>query len=94
MISQNHRLDQQLIEREDHYMATAARINYYDLVIDHAHGALLTDVDGNQYIDLLASASAINVGHTHPRVVKAIQEQAAKLIHYTPAYFHHQPEQR
>nr|WP_262339112.1 aminotransferase class III-fold pyridoxal phosphate-dependent enzyme [Lactiplantibacillus plantarum] len=34
------------------------------------------------------------MGHTHPRVVKAIQEQAAKLIHYTPAYFHHQPEQR
>lgn len=67
MISQNHRLDQQLIEREDHYMATAARINYYDLVIDHAHGALLTDVDGNQYIDLLASASAINVGHTQLR---------------------------
>lgn len=94
MISNNHRLDQQLIEREDHYMATAARINYYDLVIDHAHGALLTDVDGNQYIDLLASASAINVGHTHPRVVKVIQDQAAKLIHYTPAYFHHQPEQQ
>ncbi|GAB7171102.1 hypothetical protein TUA1478L_30970 [Lactiplantibacillus plantarum] len=41
MISQNHRLDQQLIEREDHYMATAARINYYDLVIDHAHGPCL-----------------------------------------------------
>ncbi|KRN98321.1 4-aminobutyrate aminotransferase [Companilactobacillus kimchiensis] len=42
---------------------------------------------------MLASASAINVGHTNEKVVKAIQEQAEKLIHYTPAYFHHRPGQ-
>ncbi|MDN6968223.1 aspartate aminotransferase family protein [Oenococcus sp. UCMA 17063] len=80
-----------LIDEENNYYARSARINYYDLVIDHAHGATLVDVDGNEYIDLLASASAINVGHTNERVVKAISEQAQKLIHYTPAYFHHVP---
>lgn len=80
-----------LINEENKYYARSARINYYNLVIDHAHGATLVDVDGNQYIDLLASASAINVGHTHERVVKAIADQAQKLIHYTPAYFHHVP---
>lgn len=94
MTLKTHPQAHQLIEREDHYLATAARINYFDLVIDHAHDAVLTDVDGNEYLDLLASASAINVGHTNAKVVKAIQDQAAKLIHYTPAYFHHQPEQQ
>ncbi|VDG30705.1 aspartate aminotransferase family protein [Lactobacillus sp.] [Lactiplantibacillus mudanjiangensis] len=95
MTAEAHHLDaHQLIAREAHYLATAARINYYDLIIDHAHGAVLTDVAGNDYIDLLASASAINVGHTNARVVRAIQNQAEKLIHYTPAYFHHQPEQQ
>ncbi|MFT8743797.1 MAG: aspartate aminotransferase family protein [Lentilactobacillus hilgardii] len=80
-----------LIDEENNYYARSARINYYNLVIDHAHGATLVDVDGNKYIDLLASASAINVGHTNERVVKAISDQAQKLIHYTPAYFHHVP---
>lgn len=80
-----------LIQEENNYYARSARINYYNLVIDHAHNATLVDVDGNQYIDLLASASAINVGHTNERVVKAISDQAQKLIHYTPAYFHHVP---
>ena len=61
-----------LIDEENNYYARSARINYYNLVIDHAHDATLVDVDGNKYIDLLASASAINVGHTNQRVVKAI----------------------
>ncbi|MFC6181893.1 aspartate aminotransferase family protein [Lactiplantibacillus daowaiensis] len=94
MAAEAHLNAHELVTRENNYLATAARINYYDLVIDHAHGAILTDVEGHDYIDLLASASAINVGHTNARVVDAIQTQAARLIHYTPAYFHHQPEQQ
>jgi 4-aminobutyrate aminotransferase len=82
----------ELIDEENKYYARSARINYYNLVIDHAHGATLVDVSGNKYIDLLASASAVNVGHTHEKVVRAITDQAKKLIHYTPAYFHHVPE--
>lgn len=83
----------ELIAEENKHYAKSARINYFDLVVDHAHGATLVDVDGNEYIDLLASASAINVGHSPDKVVQAIQTQAAKLIHYTPAYFHHEPGQ-
>lgn len=92
-VDHNHAKDRRLIERENNYFASAARINYYDLVIDSAHGAILKDVDGNEYIDLLASASATNIGHTNDLVVKAISDQAQKLIHYTPSYFHHLPEQ-
>ena len=83
---------QQMVREESAYMAPAARIPYYDLVIDHGEGAMLYDVDGNSYVDLLASASATNVGHCHPRVVKAITDQAQRLIHYTPAYVYHTPE--
>lgn len=72
---------------EKNAFASAARIKYYDIVLDHGRGAMVTDIEGNDYIDLLASASSTNTGHAHPRVVQAIQEQAAKMIQYTPAYF-------
>lgn len=79
--------NRQILAREQAAFSTAARIKYYDIVIDHGHGAIITDVEGNDYIDLLASASSTNTGHAHPRIVKAIQDQAAKIIQYTPAYF-------
>ena len=79
--------NRQILEKEQAAFATAARIKYYDIVIDHGHGAIITDVEGNDYIDLLASASSTNTGHAHPKIVKAIQDQAAKIIQYTPAYF-------
>lgn len=79
--------NKQILAKEQEAFATAARIKYYDIVLDHGKGAILTDVDGNDYIDLLASASSTNTGHCHPKVVKAIQDQAQKLIQYTPAYF-------
>ncbi|KRL96369.1 aspartate aminotransferase family protein [Limosilactobacillus equigenerosi] len=77
----------ELLKEEATSFATAARVKYYDIVIDHGQGAVITDVDGNDYIDLLASASSTNTGHAHPKVAKAIAEQASKLIQYTPAYF-------
>lgn len=79
--------NRELLEKEQVAFSTAARIKYYDIVIDHGKGAIITDVEGNDYIDLLASASSTNTGHAHPKIVKAIQDQAAKIIQYTPAYF-------
>ena len=82
---------QELIQEESHYFAPAGRIPYYPLVIDHAHGSTLTDVDGNEYLDLLTSASSLNVGHTPEPIVNAIIAQVKKMIHYTPAYMYHEP---
>ncbi|MDU5564283.1 MAG: aminotransferase class III-fold pyridoxal phosphate-dependent enzyme, partial [Streptococcus vestibularis] len=82
---------QELIQEESHYFAPAGRIPYYPLVIDHAHGSTLTDVDGNEYLDLLTSASALNVGHTPEPIVNTIIAQVKKMIHYTPAYMYHEP---
>lgn len=49
--------------------------------IESAHGALVTDVDGNQLIDLAGGIGVLAIGHTPERVVAALQEQAARLIH-------------
>jgi len=50
-------------------------------------GARLWDVDGNEYLDFLAGISVLNVGHCHPRVVAAIQEQATHLTHVSNLYY-------
>ncbi len=51
------------------------------LEIVKARGTRLTDADGKKYIDLIAGISVCNVGHSHPRVVKAIQQQAEEYLH-------------
>ncbi len=50
-------------------------------------GARLWDEDGNEYLDFLAGISVLNVGHCHPRVVAAIQEQATRLTHVSNLYY-------
>jgi acetylornithine/N-succinyldiaminopimelate aminotransferase len=50
-------------------------------------GVILWDADGNEYLDFLAGISVLNVGHCHPRVVAAIQEQAARLTHVSNLYY-------
>jgi diaminobutyrate-2-oxoglutarate transaminase len=56
------------------------------LVVEAASGALLTDPDGNVFVDLYASFAAANLGHTHPEVTAAIQRQAARLTHASSAF--------
>jgi 4-aminobutyrate aminotransferase/(S)-3-amino-2-methylpropionate transaminase len=51
------------------------------VVIDEGRGATLTDVDGNTFIDFTGGVGCLNVGHSHPRVVEAAQEQLAKFSH-------------
>jgi predicted acetylornithine/succinylornithine family transaminase len=53
-------------------------------------GVRLWDDEGNEYLDFLAGISVLNVGHCHPRVVSAIQEQAAKLTHTSNLYYNEQ----
>jgi acetylornithine/N-succinyldiaminopimelate aminotransferase len=50
-------------------------------------GCRLWDDEGNEYLDFLAGISVLNVGHCHPRVVAAIQEQAARLTHVSNLYY-------
>ena len=67
----------QLIELEEKYGAH----NYHplDVVIERAQGVWVYDVDGNRYLDCLASYSAVNQGHCHPKILAAMLEQAHKV---------------
>lgn len=51
-----------------------------EIVVDHAEGIYLYDVQGHRYIDFTSGIGVTSTGHCHPNVVKAIQEQASKLI--------------
>jgi 4-aminobutyrate aminotransferase / (S)-3-amino-2-methylpropionate transaminase / 5-aminovalerate transaminase len=51
------------------------------MFVDHASGALLTDVDGNTFIDFAGGIGCLNVGHSHPRVVAAVQAAASRFLH-------------
>ena len=50
------------------------------IVLDHGRGVMLWDVDGRQYIDWTSGVLVTNVGHCHPRLVEAVQQQAARLM--------------
>lgn len=63
----------------------------YPMVPASGQGSWLTDVDGKQYLDFLAGVAVNNLGHCHPKVVAAIQEQAGKLLHCSN--FYHIPQQ-
>lgn len=60
----------------------------YGFVMDHGLGAEVYDVDGNRYIDFSAGIAVASTGHSHPEVVKAIQDQAQRFIHISSDYYH------
>lgn len=68
---------QDFIAREDAWGAH----NYHplDLVIAEARGPWVTDVDGHRYLDCLSAYSAVNQGHCHPRLLRTLTEQAARV---------------
>lgn len=60
----------------------------YPLVAKSGRGAIVEDVDGNQFLDFAAGIAVVSTGHCHPRVVEAIQKQAAELIHISGTDFY------
>jgi len=58
------------------------------LVIDYGKGSEIWDVDGNRFLDFAAGIAVLATGHSHPKVVKAIQEQAEKFIHISSDFYH------
>ncbi|MED4352860.1 4-aminobutyrate--2-oxoglutarate transaminase [Schinkia azotoformans] len=58
-----------------------APYNITQVYVESAQGATVYDIDGNRYIDFAGGIGIQNVGHCHPKVVRAVQEQAAKSIH-------------
>jgi 4-aminobutyrate aminotransferase len=65
----------------------------FSVMADHGEGSYLFDTDGKRYLDFTCGIAVTNTGHSHPRVVKAIQEQAANLIHGQANIVYHKPMQ-
>ncbi len=63
---------------------------FYPLVIESAHGSLVRDVDGNQFIDFSSGIAVLSTGSTHPKVVEAIRRQSEKFIHYSYTDFYYE----
>jgi 4-aminobutyrate aminotransferase/(S)-3-amino-2-methylpropionate transaminase len=70
----------EILTRKERVIAEPLSI-YLPLVIAEARGATLTDVDGNTFVDFAGGVGCMNVGHSHPRVVEAIREQAERFTH-------------
>jgi acetylornithine/N-succinyldiaminopimelate aminotransferase len=73
-----------IAKESQHYMQVFTR---EPLVIERGRGAIVSDIDGKDYIDCVAGIAVNNVGHCHPRVVNTIKVQAEKLIHTSNLYY-------
>jgi 4-aminobutyrate aminotransferase len=62
-----------------------------NLVVDHGEGSWLVTTDGTRYLDYTSGIGVTNTGHAHPKVVAAIQAQAAKLLHGQQNIVYHEP---
>lgn len=60
----------------------------YPFVMDHGKGSQVWDVDGNRFLDFMAGIAVNSTGHAHPKVVKAIQEQAEQFLHISSDFYH------
>src|SRR6187200_3423451 len=70
----------EILERKDKVIANPLSI-FLPVVVAEGRGATLTDVDGNTFIDFTGGVGCLNVGHSHPRLVEAAQEQLTKFAH-------------
>ena len=79
----------QIVERDAKFMSPSFTRDY-PLVAKSGHGAMVEDVDGNVFLDFAAGIAVCSTGHCHPKVVAAIQKQAAQLIHMSGTDFYYE----
>jgi acetylornithine/N-succinyldiaminopimelate aminotransferase len=77
---------EQIAELERQYLLQT--YNRYPVVLARGKGVFLWDIEGKKYLDFVSGIGVNALGHAHPRIVKAIRDQAAKLIHVSNLYYH------
>lgn len=80
----------EIIQKDKKYIMQSFS-RWYPLVVDRGEGSYVYDVDGNRYLDFNAGIAVMALGHRNPAVLKAIAEQAEKLIHYSFTDFLYEP---
>ena len=79
-----------IIDKDGRYAAPAyGRV--YPLVVKEGRGMVVEDADGNLFLDFMAGIAVASTGHSHPRVVKAIEEQARRFLHICGSDFYYEP---
>jgi 4-aminobutyrate aminotransferase len=79
-----------IVEKDQRYTAPAyGRV--YPLVVKEGRDMVIEDVDGNLFLDFMAGIAVASTGHSHPKVVKAIEEQARKFLHICGSDFYYEP---
>lgn len=79
-----------IMEKDNQYTAPAyGRV--YPLVVKEGRGMVIEDVDGNQFLDFMAGIAVASTGHSHPKIVQAIEEQARKFLHICGSDFYYEP---
>jgi 4-aminobutyrate aminotransferase len=76
-----------MIER-DNKVISPSYPRGYPFVMDHGKGTEVWDVDGNRFLDFMGGIAVVSTGHAHPKVVKAIQQQAEKFVHISSDFYH------
>jgi 4-aminobutyrate aminotransferase len=74
------------IEEAKRFIQSAYPITY-PVIFERAKGIEMWDVEGRRYLDFLAGIGVMNYGHSHPKIVKAVQEQIEKLSHVSMLYY-------
>lgn len=80
-----------LFRRDRAIVASGQHLLYFPIAIDRVEGDIVTDIDGNQYIDFLSSASSLNLGGSHPELNGAIMAQMEKCMQYCTCYTLNEP---
>ncbi|MGB1698017.1 MAG: acetyl ornithine aminotransferase family protein [Thermoplasmatota archaeon] len=76
-----------IVKKDTKYLMTTTKCA--PVAAARARGVVVEDVDGNRLLDFASGIGVINTGHCHPKVVKAVQDQAAKLIHFAGTDFYY-----
>jgi 4-aminobutyrate aminotransferase len=82
----------EIIDKDERFLATVTKAS--PLAVERAKGELVWDVDGNLFLDFASGVSVINIGHCHPKVVRAVQDQAGKVIHFAGTDFYYDVQSR
>jgi 4-aminobutyrate aminotransferase len=80
---------QAAVRRTTEYVSPSIS-RFYPLVVESAHGSLVKDVDGNQFLDFTSGIAVLSTGSTHPKVVEAIREQAERFVHFSYTDFYYE----
>jgi 4-aminobutyrate aminotransferase len=73
---------------DDNIFISSSYPRAYPFVMDHGKGTEVWDVDGNRFLDFAAGIAVTGTGHSHPKVVQAIKEQAEKFLHISSDFYH------